>query len=350
MTIDFLALYIAIGLLLFYFGLRKWKNKFKKAAFYHSSLTDFLLAKPVFREKYAFLPAFFLIGALLLGLIAFLDPHTLVKKQVQRLKQDPEEGRLILIALDHSGSMKDPITDTTGFSRKSFRKLDLMKDTMVEFVKKREQDFIALEEFARTVHILVPFTQDHEEIIKAIEKIKPVSQDQDGTGIGYAIFKSTNLIASLKEQSEFSKNKPPYKILGAAIVLVTDGLQDPNPLDKDNPYRSMDVEVAAAYAKEKKVKLYMVNIEPSLGQEQFLPNIRQMKRVAALTGGKFYLIQEPSDLNSIFQDIDQLEKSEIAKTATFYERLSYYPYFLSAAIGCFLAAILLHYTLFRRLA
>jgi Ca-activated chloride channel family protein len=339
-----------IILLALFFLLKFWKKGFKRPRLYHSevkSMEPFSSAK----TKRAWIPYFLITLSSILLALAFLDPHTFTPKdeKIPNGRQDPTEGRIIFLVLDQSGSMAEP--STSG----SQRKIDFLKESMAQFVKGRPGDLIGLEAFARTVDILDPPTLDHEQLLKDLKALNVVqSKDQDGTAIGYAIFKTANLIASLKEQTAMMKEKAPYDVKGAVIILATDGLQDPNPLDKNNPYRSMELVQAADYAKEKGVKVYVVNIEPALAQAKYLPNLRQMERIASSTGGKFYHLQSSSDLSEIMEAIDRIEKTEIrepldpSKSPSLFTRVSYYPLIASIAAFLLFLGALLELTYFRR--
>lgn len=349
MIIDYWALALALLLLGIYLYLARHQQTFKKGAVLYSALEDFTVTPAPLRARLAWVPrALYLFAALFL-LIAFLDPHYFEPKKALEGThlQDPTEGRVIFLALDQSGSMKEPLGTTS--------KIALLKAVMQDFVKERPEDLLGLVSFARTVKILAPPTLDHTAILNEIAALNTVTgQDQDGTAIGYAIYKTSNLIASLKEQAALLGQKAPYTLKGAVVIVVTDGLQDPNPLDRDNPYRSMELEQAALYAKQKGIKVYVVNIEPKLGTSQYLPNLKQMKQIAELTGGKFYHASSSSDLSDFVNDIDEIETSQIYETPeasrlpTLFKRVSYYPSLLTLAFLLLLAGAILDETLFRR--
>lgn len=340
MIIDIKALVPATALILLFWFLKRRKKAFKEGTALHSSLEDFIVTPPPLRSRLEWIPKVFYFFSSLFLLLAFLDPHEFEpKKRDGESLRDPTEGRVIFLALDQSSSMNEE------------KKIELMKAVTENFVQERSRDLIGLVSFARTVKIWSPPTLDHEEILKELSSLQTVSrQDQDGTAIGYAIYKTANLIASLKEQTALMGKKAPYTIQGSVVIVVTDGLQDPNPLDKDNPYRSMELEQAAGYAKEKGVRVYVINIEPKWGSTTFLPNLKQMKRIAEMTGGKFYHASSSSDLPDFVNDINDLEASTFysSRLPTSFKKVSYYPVLLSFAFFFFFAGAILDETIFRR--
>ncbi|MFN4173819.1 MAG: vWA domain-containing protein, partial [Parachlamydiaceae bacterium] len=244
------------------------------------------------------------------------------------------------------GSMAEPMYSGRAQSVQS--KLSISREALSRFSDLRKNDLIGLAAFARKTDIISPPTLDHQAVLDALNTISIVKgQEEDGTAIGYAIYKTATLIQNLKEASKKLEEKAPYEIKGAGIVLVTDGLQDPNPLDKDNPTRSIELVEAARYAKEHDIKLYVLNVEPRLNQEKYLPNLNEMKRIAEMTKGAFYLIERPSQVADIMEAINSLEASEILmplnpfEMPTLYEKVSYaYPFFLIAFCLLFLLIIL----------
>jgi Ca-activated chloride channel family protein len=127
-------------------------------------------------------------------------------------------------------------------------------------------------------------------------------------------------------------------------------MQDPNPLDKGKRLRNMDVPEAAAYAKSQDVRLYTVNVEPKLAEEEFAPYRHVMQRASESTGGKFYMMDNSTSLEEIYKDIDSLEKSAIPSSIQvidkesrpdLYRSIPFYPWLVAAGLVCLLSSICL---------
>lgn len=337
---SFIAALILLLFALFAFFLYRYQKQFETPSVRFSNLEQFPKSREG-RVKWLFVLK--LLPALALALLgfAFLDPHTYIPrddKSDRHPLRDPKEGRILFVALDQSGSMSEPMYSGRGQSTQS--KLAISKEALTHFIELRPSDLMGLSTFARKTEILSPPTLDHEAVLEALKNINIIQGDnEDGTAIGYAIYKTATLIQNLKEASQKLEDKAPYDIKGAGIVLVTDGLQDPNPLDKDNPTRSMELSQAAQYAKDHDIKLYVLNVEPRLNQEKYLPNLNEMKRIAEMTKGAFYLIEKPAQVSEIMDAINELEASEIkepinpSELPTLYEKVSYtYPFFLAAFV------------------
>ena len=349
-SIDLFPLIIIILFaLLAVFGTR-WKQTFPFPHWKFSLLPSISApAKTILTS----LPEWLLWAAWGLLLLAFIDPHFVVPKPLDKgLEQalkNPVEGIAIYLDLDQSGSMTEKINRTQS-------KLDLMKQVAAQFVEGRPNDMIGLVTFARGASVQAPLTLDHADILKKLAALNVVpTREQDGTAIGYAIYKTASLIAATRHYAEelIASGKPAYDIKSSVIILVTDGMQDPNPLDKGKRLRNIDIPDAALYAKEHGIRLYAIIIEPKLLTEEFAPYRHMMQRVTETTGGKFYAMNVTGNLKQIFQEIDRLEKSSlpvpIEKSPDLFRRISLYPYLIGLALMCFLAYVLFETAIARRI-
>lgn len=363
--IDPLAVGILLGCLLL-IGLLKRTLFFNGASpsFAFSRLDD--LKHPNWRSQLAAYPRKLHFAALLLLMAAFIDPHFLWLKsplthQKQRpIHELPTEGIAIYLALDISGSMAEPVqaVDDNGATQ-SIPKIDLLKRVTKQFIYDHPSDLIGIAAFARVPRILVPLTLDQEALLKALNHVQVVKNPQDdGTAMGYAIFKTTNLIAATRHFANDLRQggSPPYTIKSAIIIVVTDGFQDPSRLDYGNRLRTLELDDAAAYAKSQGIRLYVVNIDPVLGSAQYAPQRRQLQAITSLTGGKFYLVDDTHDLQNIYADIGHLEKGTITRQASLqgqnaqlaYTRFSLYPFLIVLALCCLAASLIMESAILRK--
>ena len=187
------------------------------------------------------------------------------------------------------------------------------------------------------------------------------AREEDGTSIGYAIFKAANLIAATRHYAEdlAGEGKPAYDIKSSVMILVTDGLQSPSPLDKGKRLRNIDLIEAANYAKQQGIKVYIVNVEPRLASKEFEAHRSLMKQVAGITDGRFYLVENATSLAKIYADIDRLEKSELPVETRYvtppkrllphlWRRVSLYPYLIGIALTAFFVSLILETLFFKR--
>ena len=373
-SIIFALDYFAVGLLLAFAAafvlFWRWGRLYKTPQLFFSSLDNFPIDHRSWRQRLSNLPRYLLIGALLFFSLAFIDPHLLVQKTKEKQlpmqrKNIPTEGLAIYYILDQSGSMGEKIQG------KSSTKIDLLKQFTQAFIKGdsslglkgRPNDMIGIVAFARGVQILSPLTLDHEQILSQLAKLDVVRKDdQDGTSIGYAIFKTANLIAATRHFAEDlagTAATPPYTIKSAVMILVTDGFQSPSPLDQGKRLRNIDLMEAAEYAKQQNIKLYIVNVEPRLATNpEFAAYRKLMQQTAEITGGKFYMTDSSLSLDKIYADIDRIEKSTffaesgnilpLSQRLHFYDRVSFYPYLAAMGMALLFVSIFLSGTILRR--
>lgn len=355
-TIDYLALGILLGSLVLFAFVKKFffSGHFPSPSLAFSKLKH--LKTPSWRSRLTTFPHKFHWAALICFLIAFIDPHFLFPRsnahqQAVPLREPPTEGIAIYLVLDQSGSMAETV-QTTGAdgSLELIPKIDLLKQVTKQFILAHPSDLLGLVSFARVPRVLVPLTLDQETLLKYLEQIQVVKQStNDGTAIGYAIFKTAHLIAATSHFAEDLQGKPPYTIKSAVIVVVTDGFQDPNELDKGNRLRTIELDDAAAYTKSQGIHLYVINIDPAFASAQFAPHRRQLQAITASTGGHYYLVSDNQALQDIYDSINQLEKGQIFQEVhakakqekTTYTRFSLYPLFILLGLLCLLSALLL---------
>lgn len=306
---------------------------------------------------YAHLPRYLLGASLLFFSLAFIDPH-LEKARVLPAPAAPmpQQGIAIYLVLDRSGSMNGSVPARTADGRTMMvPKIELLKIFTEQFVKDRPNDLIGIVAFARTPQVLAPLTLDHTAILDQLANFHTVqTPTEDGTALGYAIFKTAHLIAATRHFAEEYNTQQinSYEIKDAIMITVTDGFQDPSALDKGNRLRTIELEEAADYAKSERIRLYVANVDSKMTSAEFAPQRRLMQKITEATGGHFFTVDEGNDLSQVFTDINKLEKSTIAAvepgvnitTRSF----SLYPALILLGICCLLASIVLDTTLLRK--
>ena len=361
-TLDKVALGIALALCALIFLCIRYFPTPPRPYLYFSSIANLSSTDTGWRSHYAWLPERLLQFTLLLFLLAFIDPHLMVRRHEPppAIAQTPTQGIGIYLILDQSGSMTESVwaPDSTG-AKHLITKVQLLKSITKAFIDNNKSNLIGLIEFARVPQVISPLTLDHQAILDALSKFN-VIQDKayDGTAMGYAIYKTASLIAATKFVAEDlkKKNRLSYQLKNTVMVLVTDGFQDPNPLDEGNRLRTMGLEDAATYAKDHGIRLYIINVDPMIKKPEVAPQRRLLKRITELTGGQFFIADDEHSLNDIYGEINKLEKSAIPTPSLkpaedlwlHYKRLSLYPLLIGLAMASLLAAIFLETTLLRR--
>jgi Ca-activated chloride channel family protein len=386
--IDWMALLSVIYCSLFLF----WalRRRFAQESVY--SVNMIALEERSLRAKLAGLPLFLKKLALFCMMVALIDPHeevpfasapppetqqeSPVADQPPSVRKLPTRGIAAYLLLDQSGSMATPVVLANQKGQQiKITRMDLLKEVTREFIvgnpslnlPGHPSDMLGLVAFARIPEVLSPLTLDHELILQELKQIQPITNDKlNGTGIGYAIYKTVDLIAATKAfaEKDAKGTKSPYKIERTIIVLFTDGFEELNPADAGNPLRSIDVKKAAAFAKEHEIRLYIVNVDPNYGGLQYRSLRKEMEKDVESTGGKFFLLQPGQGIIEIYREIDKLAKEDLpgevlvtgpvarqpqaSSPPTVVRGKEYAPYFIKAALFFLLLSILLETSWLRR--
>jgi Ca-activated chloride channel homolog len=246
------------------------------------------------------------------------------------------EGVDIALVIDCSGSMRYEDLEE-GKTRLQVVQA-VVRDFAVRRMTDREgaADNVALIVFAAYPRLLCPFTLDVDAITGFLEGLQPVeNRAEDGTGIGVGLAKA---VAVLRETQAKTK----------VVVLLTDG---ENNIDVITPL------AAAELAAEQKVKVYTVFAGRYVYTYDVFGNLRRTQReidtsdleaIAAKTGGRFFRARDRKELESIYAEIEQLERTKRVERR-WSETYDLYLAWLVPALACHVLAWALGSTLLRRL-
>lgn len=238
------------------------------------------------------------------------------------------EGIDIMLAFDISGSML-----TRDFEP---NRLEAAKKVAVDFIRGRPNDRIGVVFFAGEAYTGAPVTIDHDGLQKIITGVTTGSVE-DGTAIGMGLG-----MAAQRLMGRAAGKK--------VIILVTDG---------ENNAGIIKPLEAAQLVKSEQINLYCIGIfspaaaqQPGSAGDSMFASIggataeQTLLQIAEITGGQYFRAGNTEKLASIYDEIDALEKTEVAVTS--YKR--YEEKFAWLAIIAALALLLemiLRYTAFR---
>ena len=206
----------------------------------------------------------------------------------------------ILLVLDISSSM---LADDFLPNR-----LDAVKKAAIEFVKKRRDDRIGIIVFAGESFIQCPLTVDKEVLTSLVGEITVASKEHDGTAIGMAI---TNGVNRFRNSTVESK----------VMILLSDG---------SNNAGEIDPVTASELANQFDIRIYTIGAGtnqsytriPGRGLIANQIDEQTLKKVASVTGGKYFRATDASGLQKIYEEISQLERTKIdVKEYTQYREL-----------------------------
>jgi len=213
-----------------------------------------------------------------------------------RAENVTSEGINIVVAFDISSSM-------LAEDFQPLNRLEVAKDKIKQFVSGRAADRIGLVAFAGEALTQVPLTVDYPVVLAAVDNLQ-AGQLEDGTAIGTAIATAANRLRDAPGRSR-------------VMVLLTDG---------ENNRGAIDPRTAARAAAAFDIRIYTIGV----GTEGLAPvpvgrglfGLRYENRpvridepllrdVAATTGGRYFRARDAAALQSIYEQIDLLERAPV---------------------------------------
>ncbi|MEL6273493.1 MAG: VWA domain-containing protein [Bacteroidota bacterium] len=241
------------------------------------------------------------------------------------------EGIDIVLTMDLSTSM-----GATDFPP---NRLEVAKRVAINFVRNRDYDRIGLVVYAGEAYTKAPLTVDHEIIERFLSDLE-MGEIIDGTAIGTGLATAVN---RLKESEAKSR----------IIILLTDG-------ENNAGYHSP--ELSAELAKEFGIRVYTIGV--GSGEQTLMPSapIGQgryrykptrgsvdedlLEYIATTTNGRYFRAKDTEELESIYDYIDDLEKTEI-ETTVFKRYQEEFGRFLFIGLLLLLIELVLRYTVLR---
>jgi len=252
-------------------------------------------------------------------IIALARPQSGYEKTTRK-----SEGIDIMTVIDTSGSMRALDFEING---QRLNRLTIIKELFKNFVKNRFGDRIGLVVFGTEVFTQAPLTIEHETLVAFLDQVN-IGVAGENTAIGDAIG-----IASQRLTHAEGKSK--------IIIILTDG---------ENTAGKLTPNLAARAAKKLGIKIYTIGvgskgIVPIRDEQGFLHRVKfnldetTLKHVAKITGGRYYRATDTESLSSIYEAINQLEKTEI-EIEVFFDYNDYFPIFIGIALFLFFIELL----------
>jgi Ca-activated chloride channel family protein len=266
-------------------------------------------------------------AALVLAILALARPQS-----VSRGENQEEKGIDIVLVLDLSGSMSavldGPADSVPGLGLRPGHhrptRIDVAKDVLIDFVRRRKTDRIGVVVFAKQAFVLSPPTLDYGLIAQLVSKIELDVIDGSKTAIGDAV---GTAVARVRRSGARSK----------AVVLLTDG---------DSNEGVISPEYASHLAQKEGVRIYTVQIgngndvdvqtgtdlfgQPVYQRRHFPVNPELLRRMAHDTDGRSFIATDKGGLEeSMHSILDHLEKTKFESQASTMEDL--FPFLLVPA-------------------
>ena len=264
-------------------------------------------------------------------IIAMARPRTFTISQ----DNDDSRGIDIMLSVDVSLSMlaKDLEPD----------RLTALKGIAKNFIEKRPADRIGLVTYSGEAFTKVPVTSDHAVLLEELENLNPLEL-QPGTAIGEGLSVAVSHLRHSKSKSKI-------------IILMTDGV---NTIEN-----AMPAQVGAQLAKSNDIKVYSIGIGTNgyalmptatdifgdliFNETEVKIDEPVLREIAQTTGGKYFRATSNQSLEQVYEEINQLEKSEL-KSTKLYNYQEYFRIFLWIALAVLLLDALLRWVFYKFLS
>jgi Ca-activated chloride channel family protein len=257
-------------------------------------------------------------AALVMAVLALGRPQSVLRGETEE-----EKGIDIILVLDLSGSMKAvmdaPADSAPGMGRSARHRptrVDVAKEVLIDFVRRRKTDRIGVVVFSKQAFVLSPPTLDYGLITGLVSKIELGAIDESKTAIGDAV---GTAVARMRRSDARSK----------AVVLLTDG---------DSNEGVISPEYSAHLAQKEGVRVYTVQIgngddvdfqvgtdlfgQPVYQRQHFPVNPELLRKMSHETGGESFIATDKSGREqSMHSILDHLEKTRFEAQASTMEDL-----------------------------
>lgn len=248
------------------------------------------------------LPITLRIAAIALLIIAIARPI-----ESEHNRKVSVNGIDIVLAVDISGSML----------ARDFKpnRIEAAKQIASTFIADREVDRFSLVAFAGEAYTLTPITADRGEVQTLMASLRNGVID-DGTAIGNGLATALNRLRDSEAKSK-------------VVVLLTDGVNNAGQI---TPMMSAEI------ARDMGVKVYTIGVgskdkapypaKDIFGNEvEVLVDVEideeQLTAIADMTGGQYFRATDEEALKSIYDKINEMEKSDVQVIDTYHNKELY---------------------------
>lgn len=266
------------------------------------------------------------------------------------------EGIAIQMVVDISSSME---TLDFEFEGRPANRLDAVKRVFRNFVEGtgdlagRDDDLIGMVTFARYAESACPLTLDHDNLLKILDRVEIVRfREDDGTAVGDGMGLGLERLRSLAGRTTGAGQPVKSKIM----ILLSDGSQNVpdslDPLEVAQAAADLGIKIYAIGAGKPGIGIMPVRDERGnvLGHQRVRSDLDEetLKKVAQITGARYFRATDTRSLKEIYEEIDRLEKTK-TEERRFMQYQELYPWLLWPALVLIGLEVGLLNTRFRRI-
>ena len=270
------------------------------------------------RARYLWIPVFLRRMTLVLLLLALARPQA-----GSTYSMNVSEGIAIQLLVDVSSSMDMNVRDLDGQNRS---RMEVAKEMVQRFISGdgdtlhgRGEDLLGLITFARYADTRSPLTFGHDALLQIVSSLEVQERpNEDGTAYGDALALAAARLQNIEELQFGLGSVEVDAIESRVIILLTDG--------ENNSGAHLPLE-AAGLAKAWGCRIYCISLGDTRvgfsGEVQIdkLTAAEQtLKHISDETGGIFRQATDYESLLSVYEEIDRLERSDIATRS--YDRVA----------------------------
>ncbi len=235
----------------------------------------------------------------------------------------PQSGRDLMLAVDLSGSMREPDMELGG---RPVDRLTAAKAVLADFLDRRIGDRVGLLVFGNRAYTVAPLTLDRDSVRDQLRDMVSGLAGRE-TAIGDAIGLA---VKRLSQQPAGQR----------VLILLTDGV---------NTAGALDPQKAAELARNQGVRIHTIAFGgdgaglsvfgmrlPGQGGDDI--DEEGLRAIADTTGGRFFRARDTEELVGIYSELDRIEPISRPGRAV-QPRIERYPLPLALALGCGLLAL-----------
>jgi Ca-activated chloride channel homolog len=259
------------------------------------------------------------------------------------------EGIAIQLLVDVSSSMDMNVRDLDGQSRS---RMEVAKEMVKKFIagdgntlQGRSEDLLGLITFARYADTRSPLTFGHDALLQIVSSLEVQERpNEDGTAYGDALALAAARLQNIEGLQFGQVSESADAIESRVIILLTDG--------ENNSGAHLPLE-AAGLAKAWGCRIYCISLGDTAGEysskvqiEKLTAAEQTLKHISDETGGIFRQATDYESLLSVYEEIDRLERSDIATRS--YDRVAEWLWLpLGVALLSLLIALILEASVLR---
>jgi len=296
------------------------------------------------RARYLWIPVFLRRMTLVLLLLALARPQA-----GSTYSMNVSEGIAIQLLVDVSSSMDMNVRDLDGQNRS---RMEVAKEMVKKFIagdgntlQGRSEDLLGLITFARYADTRSPLTFGHDALLQIVSSLEVQERpNEDGTAYGDALALAAARLQNIEALQFGQVSESADAIESRVIILLTDG--------ENNSGAHLPLE-AAGLAKAWGCRIYCISLGDTEGEYSSKVQIdkltaaeQTLKHISDETGGIFRQATDYESLLSVYEEIDRLERSDIATRS--YDRVAEWLWLpLGVALLSLLIALILEASVLR---